>query len=58
MVEFINKMMVKVKEMNVNKPVTYLAHRTKLRLAKKDGAKDLKRDLFEESITSNIEFNE
>ena len=30
-------MIVKVKEMNVNKR-TYLAHQTKLRLAKKDGA--------------------
>ena len=38
--------MIKVQEMYVKKPRTYLAHQTKLLLAKEDGAKDLNPAFF------------
>ena len=45
-VELITQTMVKGKEMNVNEPRTYLAHRKKSRLTKKEGAKDLNPAFF------------
>ena len=39
--ELINETMVKVREIRVKKPRLYTAHRTKLRLAKREGRKDI-----------------
>ena len=38
--EIVNDAMIKIKELNVNKPRVYLAHRSKIILAKKMGQKD------------------
>ena len=40
-IEIINNALLKVIETNVNKPRTYIAHRSKLRLCKKMGEKDV-----------------
>ena len=41
MEELINETMVKVREIRVKKPRLYTAHRTKLRLAKGEGRKEI-----------------
>ena len=38
--EVVNEAMIKIQELDVKKPKTYIAHRSKLRLAKKMGQKD------------------
>ena len=38
--EVVNKAMIKIQELHVKNPKTYIAHRSKLRLAKKMGQKD------------------
>ena len=39
-VELVNEAMIKIQEMDVKNPRTYIAHRSKLRLAKRTGQKD------------------
>ena len=38
---FVNNTMIEIKEVCVKKPRVYVAHRTKLRLAKRNGIKDI-----------------
>ena len=38
--EVVNEAMIKIQELDVKNPRTYIAHRSKLRLAKKMGQKD------------------
>ena len=40
-VEFVNNAILKIREINLKNPRTFLAHRSKLRIAKKFGVKDI-----------------
>ena len=42
----INETMLRVKEIKVKSPRVYTAHRTKLRLAKREGKKDINPNFF------------
>ena len=47
---FVNNTMIEIKEILVKKPRIYVAHRTKLRLAKRNGMKDLNPSFFLQRI--------
>ena len=44
--KILKETMIEVKEIRVKKPRLYVAHRTKLRLAKRDGIKDINPSFF------------
>ena len=50
--DILNNNMIRVEEIRVKKPRIYVAHRTKLRLAKRQGEKDLNPSFFLPRITS------
>ena len=39
--QFVNETMIRIREIRVKKPRSYVAHRTKLRLARRNGSKDV-----------------